>query len=63
MDCPKCNNPTLRHMHDTAYDLCGSHMDGTERFECQCGFYCSDAIDGEKFGLKFTLDIPTQFER
>jgi hypothetical protein len=54
--CPKCKNQTLKHLHDSAYGIEGTHMAGTERFECDCGFSCWDAIDGEEFGLTFVLD-------
>ena len=55
--CPKCNEPTLRHMHDTAHGIAGTHMAGTERFECECGFVCwGDSAEAKKLGLKFVLD-------
>ena len=61
--CPKCKKDTLKHRHDCAYGFSGTHMSGTERFECPCGFSCWDAYEGEKLGLIFTLDIITDIER
>ena len=58
MRCPQCDEETLQHMHDLIYDIPGTHMPGSERFECQCGFY---AIPGssiaEEYNLEFSLDI------
>lgn len=54
--CPECNENSLRHLHDTAHGIPGTHMKGSERFECKCGFYCSDYKEGEKLGLDFFLD-------
>ena len=55
--CSSCGTETnFRHRHDTAYGLAGTHMVGTERFECQtCGkaYY---ATDGAPPPLKFILD-------
>lgn len=55
--CPKCGNPTLNHLHNCAHGILETHMAGTERFECNCGFRCGDAKEAEKFGLKFILDV------
>lgn len=54
--CPKCGNPTLMHLYDTAHGIPETHMVGTERFECNCGFYCSNAVEAKKLGLNFILD-------
>ena len=54
--CPQCNK-TLRHLHDTAYGIEGTHMAGTERFECDCGFRCwHDSAEAKEMGIRFTLD-------
>lgn len=40
MICPICKGRDFRHMHDTAHGLPGTHMAGSERFECvdpNCG--------------------------
>lgn len=63
LKCPVCKENKLRHRHDAAYGMAGTHMAGTERFECECGFSCWDAIDGEKLGLEFVLDIPSDIDR
>lgn len=43
-------------MHDTAHGLAGTHMEGSERYEC---VKCHSAIfkkEGIEKGLKFILD-------
>ena len=61
--CPVCKRETLQHKHDCAHGLSFTHMTGTERFECECGFSCWDAMDGEKYGLVFVYDIEDEMER
>lgn len=51
-----CGNETLRHMHNAAHGIPGTHMSGSERFECECGFYVGNWEDAEKLGLNFVLD-------
>lgn len=63
MKCPACKENKLRHMHDTAHGIYGTHISGTERFVCECGFNCSDALEGEKLGLFFVLDVPTEISK
>lgn len=55
--CPKCKQlVTLTHLHDTAHGVPGTHMKGTERYECPlCGWTVYRA-EGEKLGLRFWLD-------
>lgn len=57
MNCPKCQRKTeTNHMHDAAHGIAGTHMDGSERYECvDCG-YSMYKIEGENQGLKFSLD-------
>lgn len=55
-NCPKCHK-NLKHMHGTAHGMPETHIAGTERFECECGFECWDAAEGEKLGLMFVLDV------
>ena len=57
MNCPKCKTLTeANHMHNAAHGIEGTHMDGSERYECvDCG-YAMYKIEGEKQGLKFALD-------
>jgi hypothetical protein len=46
------------HRHDTAHGMPGTHMVGTERFQCltcQTTFF---AADGAPPPLKFILDVP-----
>ena len=54
--CPLCDKK-LKHLHDAAHGIHETHLFGTERFECQCGFECWGAVEGEKLGLKFILDV------
>lgn len=56
MLCPKCKKDTLKHMHNEAHGVSGTHMVGSERFECDCGFRVNTSKGGEKYGLKFILD-------
>ena len=56
MKCPKCNKDTLQHMHNTAHGIEGTHMAGSERYECECGFYIGNEKDAKKHNLKFVLD-------
>lgn len=55
--CSSCGERReFRHMHDTAHGIAGTHMAGSERFECSvCGttYY---AADGAPFPLKFIFD-------
>lgn len=55
-NCPRCDKK-LKHMHATAYGMPETHIFGTERFECDCGFTCWDVAEAEKLGLKFILDV------
>lgn len=48
----------FRHLHQTAHGIPGTHMAGTERFECAaCGESYGPA-DGPPFPLRFVLDTP-----
>lgn len=52
--CPRCGCASLRHLHDAGDD--GTHLAGSERFECvACGHVLTrrEAIDA---GLAYTLD-------
>jgi predicted RNA-binding Zn-ribbon protein involved in translation (DUF1610 family) len=47
--CPKCGHAFFKHMHNCAHGIPGTHMAGSERYECmECGFgvYASDKIAG-----------------
>jgi len=56
MECPKCKKDTLKHMHNEAYGIAGTHMAGSERFECKCGFRISNKDEAKTHGLEFILD-------
>ncbi len=56
MLCPKCKEDKLKHLHACAHGIEGTHMKGTERYECDCGFYVGDKEDAEQYDLEFTLD-------
>ena len=51
--CPKCGTE-YRHMHNTAYDLIDTHMEGSERFECECGRLTRE--EAEQLGFRYILD-------
>lgn len=54
--CPKCGYTCeFRHMHDTAHGIEGTHMSGSERFECsQCRHNVFAGDDNPQF--TFILD-------
>ena len=56
MECPKCKKDTLQHKHNCAHGIPETHMAGSERFECECGFYVGNARDGKDHNLIFVLD-------
>ncbi|GAG33112.1 unnamed protein product [marine sediment metagenome] len=56
MICPKCKSDDMRHEHDTAHGIVGTHMVGSERFTCSCGLHIDNKDDAEKIGLTFTVD-------
>lgn len=57
MFCPKCNKTTQhRHLHSEAHGIPGTHMSGSERYQCEeCG-HSMFSEEGEKQGLKYILD-------
>lgn len=56
--CPECKRDVvIRHLHDTAHDVVGTHIIGSERFECpECGHHLT-RDDVEILGLKYALDL------
>lgn len=57
--CPKCGGTEFRHLHDTAHGIPGTHMSGSERFEC---VECKYAIywrerEGWQLGFKFVWPL------
>ncbi len=63
MECPKCKKDNLKHRHNEAHGIHGTHMSGSERYECECGFYVGNAKDGEKYELKFIIDKKEKNEK
>ena len=57
MNCPECSKKTEhKHMHDEAHGIAGTHMAGSERYECaECG-YAMMKEEAESQGLKFVCD-------
>lgn len=55
--CPECQTVgEFRHLHDEAHGISGTHMAGSERYECaKCG-YAIFTAEGKKLGMKFILD-------
>lgn len=54
-ECPVCRSK-LRHMHDEAHGISGTHMSGSERYECDG---CNNKwfkLEGEELGFEFVLD-------
>lgn len=58
--CPTCRTETeFRHLHDTVHGIKGTHMDGSERFECvRCGFVVWTQDSHDFPNLRFVLDSP-----
>ncbi len=51
--CPDCGCE-LKHIHDCGYGIPETHMVGSERYECSCGFV--ERSSHNKHGLPFILD-------
>ena len=60
MECPRCEKTTEHtHRHYAVHGIPGTHMAGSEHYECvECG-YAMYFKEGEKQGLKFVLDTET----
>jgi len=54
--CPNCKKENLRHLHDTAQGLKGTHIANSERYICECGLYIDTAKEAAEHGLKFRFD-------
>lgn len=47
----------MKHLHETAHGVAGTHMDGSERFECtSCGRTLTRE-ESEGRGLEYKVDI------
>ncbi len=57
MQCPKCQTETEHeHLHNAAHGIPGTHMAGSERYECiKCG-YVMRKEEAEAQNLKFVCD-------
>ena len=57
MDCPECKKITNHiYLHNAAHGIPGTHMVGSERYECiECG-YKMFKQEGIEKGLEFFLD-------
>jgi hypothetical protein len=61
--CSSCGqNREFRHTHETAHGIPGTHMAGTELFECTVCDESYGPKDGPPFPLRFILDPSTQKE-
>lgn len=58
MTCPACKQaaPT-QHMHSTAHGIPGTHMAGSERFECSACRHTLSREEAEGRGLAYALDV------
>ena len=57
MQCPKCSQEVeLDHKHNAAHGIEGTHMAGSERYECPSCDHHIHKIEGEALDLKFILD-------
>lgn len=58
--CPGCEQITEhRPVHDSAHGIPGTHMAGSERFECTACGHATHACDPEAGRFNFTLDKVT----
>ncbi len=51
-----CCDVKMKHLHNEAHGISGTHMANSERYECS---KCNKSYykeEGEKIGLKFFLD-------
>ncbi len=53
--CPDCGGTDLAHLHNEAHGLSGTHMVGSERFECECGKVVY-STEGIPLGFAFEID-------
>lgn len=53
--CPNCGLEKWSHVHNCAHGLSGTHMAGSERYECKCG-KAIYVVEGTKLGFKFIED-------
>lgn len=55
--CPECGVSTpMDHMHDTAHGIPGTHMDGSERYQCSVCSYHLTRDEADSRGLEYVLD-------
>ena len=57
MKCPNCKQDVrFNHTHDCVYGMPETHLEGTERYECEnCGIGLYKP-EGQKYGLRYVLD-------
>ena len=53
--CPNCG-VSLRHLHNEAHGIPGTHMAGSERYECPDCDKSWYKNEGEKLGFKYIAD-------
>ena len=55
--CPKCRKPARwRHLHDAAHGLVGTHLAGSERYECQNCHHDLYRAAGIQIGLTYVYE-------
>jgi len=55
--CPECGKKKLRHFHQEAHGLAGTHMSGSERYVCsECNFTLRTATEAAEYELDFFFD-------
>ena len=58
LGCQQCKaNAPIRHLHNTAHGIEGTHMDGSERFECSACGYTLTRMEANARGLQYVLDV------
>ena len=60
--CPACGQAApMRHLHNEAHGISGTHMDGSERFECSACGYTLSREEAEGRDMEYTIDVAAVF--
>lgn len=51
-----CGSTEYKHLHDEAHGLSGTHVSGSERYECKSCGKAFFSEEGKKRGFKFFID-------
>lgn len=54
--CPGCKGNNLTHLHDSAHGVAGTHIAGSERYECVDCDKVVFASEGRDLGFNFIYE-------